>query len=137
MDKALAGVKVLDLTQSRPAPRAPRCWHGWRGRDQGRAAENGEQGRWMLTENGVDSHYFMLLNANKRSITLNMKSERGKQMFVELINRLTCCRRITRWARSRAGIGYDRLREINPRLIYLTIKGFGTYGRIASTRAST
>jgi formyl-CoA transferase len=90
----------------------------------------GEQGRWLLTEKpGVDSHYFMLLNANKRSITLNLKSERGQQIFIEMIKQVDILAEnyslgtLESW-----GLGYERLREINPRLIYLTIKGFGTYG---------
>jgi formyl-CoA transferase len=131
MDKALAGVKVLDLTQFEAGTSCTEML-AWLGADviKLEPPKMGEQGRWMLTEKpGVDSHYFMLLNANKRSITLNMKSERGKQMFVELIKQVDVLSEnyslgtLESW-----GLGYDRLREINPRLIYLTIKGFGTYG---------
>src|SRR6266436_490675 len=78
---------------------------------------------------GLDSHYFILLNANKRSITLNLKSERGRQLFVQLVKQVDILSEnyslgtLESW-----GLGYDRLREINPHLIYLTIKGFGIYG---------
>jgi formyl-CoA transferase len=90
----------------------------------------GEQGRWMITEKpGVDSHYFILLNANKRSITLNLKSERGKEIFLELVKQVDILsENYSLGTLESFGLGYNRLREINPHLIYLTIKGFGTYG---------
>ena len=78
---------------------------------------------------GVDSVYFLIFNNNKRAVTLDLKTEKGKEMFVGLVG----------WAdilvenfgpgmMGRLGLGWDRLHEINPRLIYATIKGFGTYG---------
>jgi formyl-CoA transferase len=90
----------------------------------------GEQGRWRNTDKpGVDSYYFMLLNANKRSITLNLKSERGKEIFIDLVKKVdVLSENYSLGTLESLGLGYDRLREINPRLIYLTVKGFGTYG---------
>ncbi|HXZ88846.1 MAG TPA: CoA transferase [Candidatus Binataceae bacterium] len=131
MEKALAGVKVLDLTQFEAGTSCTEML-AWLGADviKVEPPKMGEQGRWMLTEKpGVDSHYFMLLNANKRSITLNLKSDRGKEIFIELVKQVDILSEnyslgtLESW-----GLGYDRLREINPKLIYLTIKGFGTYG---------
>jgi formyl-CoA transferase len=131
MEKALAGVKVLDLTQFEAGTSCTEML-AWLGADviKLEAPGKGEQGRWQLSEKpGVDSHYFMLLNANKRSITLNLKDDRGKKIFIELLKKVDILSEnyslgtLESW-----GFGWERLHEINPRLIYLTIKGFGTYG---------
>ena len=131
MEKALAGVKILDLTQFEAGTSCTEML-AWLGADviKVESPKMGEQGRWLLTEQpGVDSHYFMLLNANKRSITLNLKSERGIEMFIELIKQVDIlAENYSLGTLEGLGIGYERLREINPRLIYLTIKGFGTFG---------
>src|SRR5689334_17007594 len=86
MEKALAGVTVLDLTQYEAGTSSTELL-AWLGADVIKVEEPkmGEQGRWRVTDKpGVDSYYFMLLNANKRSITLNLKSPRGKEIFVDL-----------------------------------------------------
>ena len=131
MDKALAGVKVLDLTQYEAGTSCTEML-AWLGADVIKVEEPkmGEQGRWRVTEKeGVDSYYFMLLNANKRSITLNLKSDRGKEIFLDLITKVDILsENYTLGTLEGLGLGFDRLREINPRLIYMTVKGFGTYG---------
>ena len=131
MDKALAGVKVLDLTQFEAGTSCTEML-AWLGANviKLEPPKMGEQGRWLLTEKpGLDSHYFMLLNANKRGVTLNLKAARGKEIFRELVKKVDIlAENYSLGVLENLGLGYERLREINPRLIYLTIKGFGTHG---------
>jgi formyl-CoA transferase len=74
----------------------------------------------------VDSLYFTMLNCNKRSITLNMKSEEGKKLFTEMLPRFDILvENFGPGAVDRMGFTWDRIRELNPKLIYASIKGFG------------
>jgi formyl-CoA transferase len=131
MKKALAGVKILDLTQFEAGTSCTEIL-AWLGADviKLESPGAGDQGRWLATEKpGVDSYYFILLNANKRSITLNLKDERGKAMFRDLVKQVdVLTENFSPGTLESFGLGYDVLHDVNPRLIYLTIKGFGTYG---------
>jgi formyl-CoA transferase len=76
-----------------------------------------------------DSLFFLLFNANKRSLTLNLKSEEGKKLFKEVVAQSdVLLENFSPGAMDRLGLGWEVLRDLNPRLIYATIKGFGTYG---------
>ena len=70
-----------------------------------------------------------MLNHNKRSLELNTKDEIGKEVLERLIKECdVLVENFAPGALDRMGLGYDTLSQINPRLIYSTIKGFGTYG---------
>jgi formyl-CoA transferase len=125
---ALADVKVLDLTQFEAGTSCTEAL-AWLGADVIKVEnpKGGDQGRGASTDQaGVDSHYFMLLNANKRSITLNLNSPRGREVFIEMLKKAdVMIENFAPGAIERLGFGYDVVREINPRIIYAQIKGFG------------
>jgi formyl-CoA transferase len=134
--KALEGVRVLDMTHVQSGPSATQLL-AWLGADVVKLeAPTGDITRQQLRDvPGVDSLYFTMLNCNKRSITLNMKSERGKELFTELVKSADILvENFGPGAVDRMGFPWERLQELNPRLIYASIKGFGT-GRYATFKA--
>jgi len=124
---ALEGVRVLDMTHVQSGPSATQIL-AWLGADVVKLeAPTGDITRQQLRDvPDVDSLYFTMLNCNKRSITLNMKSEEGKQLFTEMVqNSDVLVENFGPGAVDRMGFTWDRLQELNPRLIYASIKGFG------------
>ncbi len=124
---ALEGVRILDMTHVQSGPSATQIL-AWLGADVVKLeAPTGDITRQQLRDvPDVDSLYFTMLNCNKRSITLNMKSEEGKQLFIEMVqNSDVLVENFGPGAVDRMGFTWDRLQELNPRLIYASIKGFG------------
>ena len=125
---ALSGVRVLDLSQFEAGTSCTETL-AWLGADVIKVEPpgSGEQGRSASTDRpGLDSFYFLLLNANKRSVTLNLKSERGKALLRQMIPKADVfIENFAPGAIERLGFGYDAVKKINPRLIYAQIKGFG------------
>ncbi|MEU8107234.1 formyl-CoA transferase [Nonomuraea muscovyensis] len=134
--KALEGVRVLDMTHVQSGPSATQLL-AWLGADVVKLeAPTGDITRRQLRDvPDVDSLYFTMLNCNKRSITLNMKSERGKEIFTELVKGSdVLVENFGPGAVDRMGFPWERLQELNPRLVYASIKGFGA-GRYATFKA--
>ncbi|MDX3104057.1 formyl-CoA transferase [Nonomuraea angiospora] len=134
--KALEGVRVLDMTHVQSGPSCTQLL-AWLGADVVKLeAPTGDITRQQLRDlPDVDSLYFTMLNCNKRSITLNMKSERGKEIFTELVKSADILvENFGPGAVDRMGFTWDRLQELNPRLIYASIKGFGA-GKYAKFKA--
>ncbi|GAA5142735.1 formyl-CoA transferase [Pseudonocardia adelaidensis] len=124
---ALEGIRVLDMTHVQSGPSATQIL-AWLGADVVKLeAPTGDITRQQLRDlPGVDSLYFTMLNCNKRSITLNMKSEEGKQLFIELVKKSdVLVENFGPGAVDRMGFTWDRLQELNPGLVYASIKGFG------------
>jgi formyl-CoA transferase len=125
--KALEGVRVLDMTHVQSGPSATQLL-AWLGADVVKVeAPGGDITRRQLRDiPDVDSLYFTMLNCNKRSVTLNAKSERGRQILTELIARSdVMVENFAPGAVDRMGFTWDRIQEINPRIVYASIKGFG------------
>jgi formyl-CoA transferase len=104
----------------------------WLGADVIKVEEptHGDPGRYGNSNMpGVDSGYFINLNANKRSITLDMKQQQGKDIFFELVKQGdVVTENMAPGTLERLGLGYDVLSEVNPRIVLARVKGFGTYG---------
>ena len=127
MSNALEGIRVLDMTHVQSGPSATQVL-AWLGADVVKVeAPTGDITRTQLRDlPDADSLYFTMLNCNKRSVTLNMKSERGKEIFTELVKSSdVMVENFGPGAVDRMGFTWDRLQELNPRLIYASIKGFG------------
>jgi len=128
MDKALAGVRILDLSHVQAGPSCTQIL-AWLGADviKVELPGRGDITRSQLRDlPGVDSLYFTMLNCNKRSITLNLKAAQGKQILVELLKSSdVMVENFGPGVLDRQDFSWDRIREINPRIIYASVKGFG------------
>ena len=132
---SLAGVRVVDLTQFEAGTSCTQTL-AWLGAEVIKVEEpgKGEQGRNASSDRpDADSYYFMLLNANKQSVTANLKSEKGRELLRGLIAKADVfVENFAPGVIERLGFGYEVAREINPRIIYAQIKGFapdGPYGK--------
>jgi formyl-CoA transferase len=135
---ALSGIRILDLTQFEAGPSCTQLL-AWLGADVIKVEnpDGGDQGRRMVPDvPGTDAYYFLLLNANKRSITLNMKEERGRALFRRILPRFdVLIENFTLGTLEKWGLGWDVLEMLHPGLIYATVRGFGESGPYASYKA--
>jgi len=124
---ALKGIRVLDLTQFESGTSCTQML-AWLGADVIKVEEpnRGEQGRTGSSAGpDIDSFYFMMLNANKRSITINLKSDKGRAMLRELIAQSDVfIENFSPGMIEKLGFGFDAVQGMNPRIIYAQIKGF-------------
>ena len=128
----LAGVRVLDISQVMAGPYACMLL-GDLGADVIKIEPPGTgdqtRGSMGFKMKGADSLGFLNMNRNKRSVTLDLKSEAGKDVLKKLAKEADILVENYRpGALRRLGLGYDVLKEINPRLVYTSISGFGQTG---------
>src|SRR5690625_1134050 len=126
--KALEGVKILDFTHVQAGPTCTQLL-AWLGADVIKVERPGvgDATRTQLVDvPGADSLYFTMLNHNKRSIELDTKTEAGKEVLTRLIQECdVLVENFAPGALDRMGFGWERINEINPRMIMASIKGFG------------
>ena len=131
MSQALAGIRVVDMTHNQAGPACAQIL-GFLGAEIIKLEEpkGGDAARTNMRDiAGSDSLFFLMLNANKQSLTLNLKTEAGKDLFKKIVAQSdVLLENFGPGALDRLGLGYEVLSKLNPRLIYATIKGFGTYG---------
>jgi formyl-CoA transferase len=135
---ALAGLRVVDLSQFEAGTSCTLAL-AWLGAEVIKIEQpgRGEQGRRASTnEPNADSHYFMLLNPNKKSITADLKSDEGRALIRKLISNADIfIENFAPGVIERLGFGYDEVARINPRIIYAQIKGFSPDGPYGSALA--
>src|SRR6201984_3595429 len=128
MSKALEGVRVLDLSHVQAGPTGTQLL-AWMGADviKVEMPGRGDITRGQLPDvKGADSLYFTMLNSNKRSITVNLKSPKGKAVIEALVERSdVVIENFGPGVLDRQGFTWERFQELNPRIIYASIKGFG------------
>ena len=126
--EALKGVKILDMTHVQSGPTCTQLL-AWFGADVVKVERPGvgDETRGQLRDvPDADSLYFTMLNSNKRSITLNPKKPEGSKIFTKLIQECdVMVENFAPGALDRMGFSWEKIQEINPRMIYASVKGFG------------
>lgn len=127
---ALLGMRVLDLSRVLAGPFCTMLLA-----DMGAEVikleipERGDDSRQFPPFKDGESLYYVNLNRGKRSITLNLKHEEGRRIFMELVKKSdVLIENFRPGTMDRLGIGYETLKEVNPRLVFASISGFGQTG---------
>jgi formyl-CoA transferase len=135
--EALKGVRILDMSHVQAGPTCSQLL-AWMGADVIKF-ENpaGDATRGQLRDvPNADSLYFTMLNCNKRSITVNMKTAEGKQVFIDLLKKCDIImENFGPGVLDRFGFPWEKIHEINPRIVMGSIKGFGSSGPYADFKA--
>ena len=123
----LSGVRILDLTQFEAGPSCTEAL-AWLGAEVVKVENpgGGDPGRALGGKAGIDDPYFLLFNANKKSVTVNLKDPKGLQLVKDLAKQAdVMVENFAPGAIERLGLGHDVIRALNPSIIYCQVKGFG------------
>jgi len=132
MSQALEGIRVIDFTHDQAGPSCTQML-AWLGADVIKIERppHGDRARrlWNADNPNLDSYFFLLLNSNKRSTVINLRTEEGKEIARRLIKEADIvAENLGPGVMDRLGLGYDAVKVLNPRIIYASVKGFGSYG---------
>ena len=131
MTQALTGIRVVDLTNNQAGPSCGQML-AWLGADVIKVEEpgRGDVARYSQRDRpDADALFFLAFNANKRSLTLNLKHAGGQEVFRALLKTAdVLLENFGPGVIERLGFGYPAVRQINPQLVYASIKGFGSSG---------
>src|SRR5215470_17275255 len=132
MSQALEGIRVIDFTHDQAGPSCTQML-AWLGADVIKIERppHGDRARrlWNADNPNLDSFFFLLLNSNKRSTVINLRTEEGKEIARRLIkNADIVAENLGPGVMDRLGLGYGAVKALNPRIIYASVKGFGSYG---------
>ncbi|MFA5524327.1 MAG: CaiB/BaiF CoA-transferase family protein [Tissierellales bacterium] len=130
MKQALEGIRVLDLTRVLAGPFATMILA-----DMGAEVikiempEKGDDARQYGPFTNGESGYFMSINRNKKSITMNLKNQKSKEVFIEMLKKADVVVENYRpGTMEKLGLGYEEIKKINPKIIYAASSGFGHSG---------
>ena len=136
--KALEGVRVLDLTRALAGPFCT-LMLGDYGADVIKIELPGagdDTRHWGPPFIGEESAYFLSINRNKRSLTLNFKEEQAREIFLKLVAQSdVVVENFTPGVMGRLGLEYEAVKQANPKIIYCSISGFGQDGPYQSRPA--
>lgn len=139
MTEALSGFTILDLSRLLPGPFCSMLLADM-GADVIKIEEpkSGDYIRWWPPMIGKNSGFHVVLNRNKRSLTLNLKAEDGKKIFQHLVKKADVVLEGFRpGVMERLGVGYEALKDINPRLVYCPLPGMDAKDHAPTRRAMT
>ncbi len=129
MGAPLEGLRVLDMTQYEAGPSCTQML-AWLGAEVVKIeSPRGDPGRRTFARTKNDSQYFLNYNANKRSVVLDLKHPRGRELLLDLVPRFDAfVENFGPGVIESLDIGYDVFSERNPGLIYVRLKGYGLDG---------
>jgi formyl-CoA transferase len=125
--QCLEGVRILDLSQFEAGPSCTEAL-AWLGAEVVKVEnpKGGDPGRKILSDDERDSFYFLIFNANKKSLCIDLKSQAGKHLVLSLASKADVfVENFAPGAIERLGLGYDLVSKLNPGIVYAQVKGFG------------